>query len=345
MVLGKTMSRILVTGASGFVGGHLVAWLVKRGDQVRCLVRPTSRTKHLESLDVELVHGDMAKGADWQSVLDGVEVVYHVAGKTCALRARELNQVNAAGTYELARACARRTSPPTLLLMSSLAAAGPSRWQQPRVESERPRPISNYGRSKRAGERAAQAWADEVPLTIVRPGIVFGPYNREMLPIFRSVLRFRVHAVPGFQASRVSLIHIDDLVEITIRAAQLGARISRQNEEDEFSGTGIYFACAPEQPTYAELGRIIGRALGRRNVLLVHLPGPIPWLAAAGNQLAAILRGLPDTFNLDKMREATAGSWTGSPETVRRELDFSPPLPIGDRMSQTVRWYLDSGWL
>jgi nucleoside-diphosphate-sugar epimerase len=272
-------------------------------------------------------------------------MVYHVAGMTCAFRAQQLMQVNREGTARLVRACADRTTPPTVVLMSSLAAAGPATADLPRLETDPPRPVSDYGRSKRAGERAAAAWAGQVPLTVVRPGIVFGPRNREMLPIFRSVYRLRIHAVPGIRAMRVSLIHIDDLVEITLRAAQRGVRVAPEPSDDDYTGKGYYFACSPEQLTYAELGRMVGRALGRNRVLLLYLPTPVPWLAAAANQMGARLRGKPDTFNLDKIREARAGSWIGTAETVRRELGFVPPLPLSDRMVQTGQWYLQSGWL
>lgn len=340
------MSRVLVTGASGFVGGHLAQSLAERGDQVRCLVRATSNVAHLRSLPVELVHGDLAVAdTRWKPILEGVDVVYHVAGKTCALRASELMEVNAQGTSRLVRACAQRTTPPLVVLMSSLAAAGPSTGDRPLRETDRPHPISNYGRSKRAGEQAAARWAGKVPLTIVRPGIVFGARNQDLRPLFRTVYWLRFHAVSGLKPTRVSLIHIEDLVEITVRAAERGVRVSAEMSDDDYRGLGYYFACDPEPPTYGELGRIIGRALGRNRVLVLPLPAPIPWLVAATNQLVAGLRGRPDTFNIDKIREANAGSWIGTAETVREQLGFQPPRSLADRMTETAQWYIERGWL
>jgi nucleoside-diphosphate-sugar epimerase len=213
------------------------------------------------------------------------------------------------------------------------------------LESDLPRPISNYGRSKRAGERAAAAWAGQVPLTIVRPGIVFGPRNRDLLPVFRSVYRMRVHAVPGMQDTHVSLIFIDDLIEITRRAAERGVRAAPEASDDDYSGQGYYFACAPEPPTYAELGRMVARALGRQRAVVLHLPAPIPWLAAAGSELVARVRRKPDIFNLDKIRESRAGSWIGSSETVKEQLGFLPPRSLADRLAETAQWYRQSGWL
>lgn len=339
------MSRVLVTGASGFVGGHLVHSLVQRGDQVRCLVRPTSDVTRLKPLDVELVLGDLLATTRWKPILADIDIVYHVAGMTCALRPDDLMRVNGEGTSQLAGACAGLTTPPTFILMSSLAAAGPTTADRPRLETDPPRPISKYGHSKRAGERAAAAWAGQVPLTIVRPGIVFGPRNRDLLPVFRSVYRLRVHAVPGMQDSQISLIHVDDLVELTLRAAGRGQRAAPETGDQDYLGQGYYFACDPEPPTYAELGRIISRALGRKRLVVLHLPAPIPWLAAAGSELAARLRRKPDMFNRDKIREARAGSWIGTSETAKQQLGFQPARNLADRMAETAQWYLQSGWL
>ena len=254
-------------------------------------------------------------------------------------------EVNCRATAQLARACADLTTPPTLLLISSLAAAGPSRGNCPRQESDPACPVSHYGRSKRAGELAAARWAGRVPLTILRPGVVFGARNREMLPIFRSIYRLGVHAVPGLRPMRVSLIHIDDLTEIAVRAVQCGQRVAGPACQDAPAGQGYYFACSPEAPTYAQLGHIVAQALGRKRVLLLHLPAPIAWLAAAVNQCGQRLRGKPDSFNLDKIRETRAGSWIGSCKTVREQLGFQPPLGLAARMTQTAQWYLQSRWL
>jgi nucleoside-diphosphate-sugar epimerase len=339
------MSRALVTGASGFVGGHLAEALVRHGVSVRCLVRPTSHVSHLIPLGVELVHGDLATTTDWTPILADVGTVYHVAGLTCALRADDLMRVNGEGTSQLAAACAQRTPPPTMVLMSSLAAAGPASDDRPLWETDKPQPISNYGRSKRAGERAAARWAGQVPLTIVRPGIVFGPRNRDLLPVFRSIYRMRMHAVPRLRDTRISLIHVEDLVEITMLAAERGERVVPESSDEDYVGKGYYFACYADPPTYAELGRIIGRSMGRPHALLLRLPTPIPWLAAAGSELVAKARGKPDTFNLDKVREARAGSWIGTSETVRRELGFQPTLSLDQRIAETAQWYLQAGWL
>jgi nucleoside-diphosphate-sugar epimerase len=231
------------------------------------------------------------------------------------------------------------------IFVSSVAAAGPAPKDRLRAESDSPAPVSNYGRSKRAGEIAVEELARQLPATVVRPGIVFGQRNSETFPIFATIRRFRCHPIAGCRSPRLSLIHVEDLVEILLRSADRGARIDPSEIESGRLGRGYYFACAPEFPTYAELGRMIAKPLGRPWMLPIPAPYPLPWLIAGGNQLMSQLRRRPDSFNLDKIREARVASWACSPEAARRDLGFAPPRSLAERLSETVQWYFEHGWL
>ena len=339
------MATVLVTGASGFIGGHLVEALVARGDRVRCLVRPTSNLELLRTLDVELVHGDLAQNCDLHMAAQGTDVVYHLAAMSRALRSSQMMRVNAEGTYQLVQACAAQDKPPVLILISSLAAAGTARQGKLRVEADRAVPISNYGRAKRAGELAAEALASRVPTTILRPGIVFGERGRDILPMFRAIARHEVHVIPRFSATPLSLIHVADLVQIALLAAERGLRLAQIDEQNGSAGQGYYFVCDAQQPTYAQLGSLIAGTMHlRSSVLMMYLPEPILWLSAGISEIIAHLRKQPSVYNFDKIREATAGAWLCSPEAVRRQLGFSPPYSLAERLDQTTRWYRDHKW-
>src|SRR5688500_834283 len=106
------MANVLVTGASGFIGSHLAESLVHQGDRVRCLVRRSSPITRLQAIDVELVFGDVTDYAALQRGVQGMDVVYHVAGLTRAIRKSDLWEVNERGTANVAMACAQQETPP-----------------------------------------------------------------------------------------------------------------------------------------------------------------------------------------------------------------------------------------
>jgi nucleoside-diphosphate-sugar epimerase len=340
------MTTAFVTGASGFIGSHLVESLLAREVRVRCLVRTTSNRDHLPPGRVEFVEGDLSRPETLAEGMEGADVVYHLAGLVRTFSTKDLNRINVQGTYQVARQCALQKKPPVLIVTSSIAAAGPARRTEPRRETDPPAPISNYGHSKRAAEKAAARFADRVPTTIVRPGIVFGPRDRDVFKTFAPIARFRVHSIPGYlDDPPLSLIHVSDLVEVMIGAAQRGSRVAGGPEAAGKFDRGYYFACAAEHPSYLELGSRIAKAFGCRWVYPLRIPEPMLWLAAVGNEVISRFRGVPDIFGLDKVREATAGSWACSGELARRELGCSPRRSLDERLRETADWYCEHDWL
>jgi nucleoside-diphosphate-sugar epimerase len=335
--------KALITGASGFIGAHLAATLVARGNRVTCLVRPTSCTDRLDSLAVKLAYGDVGDPASLVAAMRGEDVVFHLAGLTKALAYEELLRVNELGTRNVAKACADQASPPVLVLVSSLAAAGPSPTDRPRLETDPACPVSNYGRSKRAGELAAVRFADRVPVTIVRPPVVFGEGDASMLPMFRPIKWLRVHLVPGFTERLVSMIHAVDLVAGLIAAAERGERVAVAGDGNP--AQGYYFMAAERSPTFAEWGQLIARSLGCRRLRVVRAPELLSWGLAGANEAWARLRRRPHIFNLDKIREATAGSWVCGADRARRDLGFAVGADLESRFAQTTRWYRSQGWI
>ena len=340
------MSRVLVTGASGFIGSHLVEALVARGDEVTALVRKTSQVDRLESLGVALAYGDVTDLEGLRAAAAGKSIVYHLAGLTRVLRAGQFYEVNEQGIRNAAQACADRPDPPVLVVVSSLAAAGPSPRGRLRTESDPPGPVSHYGRSKRAGEKWAEEFADRAPITIVRPPIVFGEGDRATLQMFKAVARSRMHLVPGYAPHRFSVIHAVDLAKLLILAAERGSRLPPPGWEDrDPNASGYYFAACDEHPTYYQLGRMIGKALGRRRTLTIPFGTPVVRLVGAVGDLVGRAKGRQVVLNFDKAREATAGSWACSPEKARDELGFSVHVPLSDRLRQSAEWYREQGWL
>jgi nucleoside-diphosphate-sugar epimerase len=339
------MAKVLVTGASGFVGAHLAATLTAHGDEVTCLVRRTSRVDRLSALGVRLAYGDVTDASSVQLAVGGAEVVYHVAGIIRALRAAEFYRVNTGGTRNVVDACARQSQPPVMVFVSSLAAAGPALHGVPRVETDRPLPVSNYGRSKRQAELVVQQFADRVPISVVRPPIVFGEADPVSFDMFRSVAKFGVHMVPGIGRHRFSMVHADDLVNLMILAARCGRRLLPPQLDPTATAQGCYFAACETDPTYTDLGRMIGQVLGRRRVATLHASAPFIWCVAAVGELAGQVVRRPMFMNLDKFNEITAGAWCCSAESAIRDLGYAVGAPLLERLRQTADWYRREKWL
>ncbi|HEX5421576.1 MAG TPA: NAD(P)-dependent oxidoreductase, partial [Gammaproteobacteria bacterium] len=180
----------LVTGGQGFVGSHLCARLTAEGHRVRVLARPSSRLDNLAGLDVQLVRADVTEAAGLAAAVAGCDVVFHVAAALKGLREQDLFLINADGTRNIATASAAATPRPArFVYVSSMAAAGPSPGgRAPRTEDMPPRPLTWYGCSKLAGEDAVRSTAG-LEWTIVRPPIVFGPRERDVLGYFRLARR------------------------------------------------------------------------------------------------------------------------------------------------------------
>ena len=344
-------TNVLVTGATGFIGSRLVERLVEQGHRVTCFVRPTSDCTALEKLDCSLVRGDVLTNPS--SLTDAIassDWVFHLAASTHAVRSRDLIEINVGGIRNVLEACVNRSPAdssnpkskqlPTLIYVSSLAAVGPCRADEKVDEYSPLRPVSFYGRSKVACEKLVTEYSDRIPTSILRPPIVLGDGDRHGLTMFQTIEKTGWHFVPGFFTKHYSVIHVDDLVDSMIAIAKQGKRVD-QNEK----GQGIYFPASDESYSYSMLGRTIGKALGRKRVRVLKVAYPVMWAIGLVNEVVARITGKSQFLDLDKNREAFAGSWLCSNETLKQDTDIEFSVPMLQRLRQTADGYRAKGWL
>jgi nucleoside-diphosphate-sugar epimerase len=326
--------KAFVTGATGFVGSHLAAALVERGDTVVCLARRPEQAAFIASLGALIAPGSLEDGAALAAALRDAEVVYHVAGLTAAASEAEFLAVNAAGTRRLIDAV--RGAVPQLrrfIHVSSIAAVGPAA-PGGRLDEDAPcRPVTAYGRSKLAGEAVVRR-SPALPWTIVRPGVVYGPRDRELLRLFRITAR-AIAPVFGWGRQEISVVHVADLAEGIVRAAQEPRALGQ-----------TYHLAHPTVVTQRELATAVGRAVrGGRAPLVLPVPplvaAPIVW--AIGRAAAAA--GRRSVVSADKLAEFLAPSWAASVEKADRELGWRARHDLAGGLAATAEWYRAEGWL
>lgn len=325
--------RALVTGATGFVGSHLVEALLAQGNSVRVLVRPTSAMRWIQDLDVERWMGDMADQGSLQGAVDGIDWVFHVAGVTKARGLHSYMRANALGTRHLLEACARRENPPErVVLLSSLAAWGPNSPTCPRAETEPCSPVSHYGLSKARAEDVACSFAGRLPLVILRPTAVYGPRDRDVLAFFRMVHRGWFLRV-GARERYICMIHVRDLVEGILLAARA-----------QVASGSIYALSDGAIHTWTEVARTMARVMGVR-LRTLQVPSALAWTAALLSEAASALLGAPPLYNREKLKEMLQPGWTCSIERARLELGFEPLVGLEEGLRETYLWYRKMGWI
>lgn len=326
--------RVLVTGASGFLGGHVAERLSARGDTVRALVRKTSNTRHLQTLaGVELFEGSVEQASRVVEAVDGVDAIVHCAGIVKARTSDEFFMVNVGGTSNLvdaARKAGKKLA--RLVHVSSLEAAGPSADGRP-VPVDQENPVTAYGRSKLAAEKVVLAASAEVPVTILRPGAIYGPRDGEILEAFKAIERGLLPLVGDGSAKGV-WIYATDCADVCVRAIDADVPSGRVYFVDDGCGA------LPLRQMLADAER----ALGKRALLRWSLPVPVFMAVARGVEAFGRLSGKAVMLTREKA-SMLLQDWVCSSEATRTELAWTPQVPWSEGVVKAVAWYRDNGWL
>lgn len=326
--------KVLLTGATGFVGSHVLDRLRARRIATVIFLRKTSNTRfikpHLNS--IELRYGELTNPESIYNALDGITHVVHCAGLTKAVRSTDFYTVNHVGTRNVVEAINRRVGQVKRLVhVSSLGAIGPATPGKPAREDDPPRPVSHYGKSKLAAELEVKQNC-KIEFVILRPTAVYGPRDDGFLPLFRAVNRHTCPVLLG-GIRELNLVFVHDLAEAIVTCLNHPAASGK-----------AYFLANPEIAYPSQLAREIAKHLG---IWTVPVPLPVPLLLPifTVNHAVARLTGKPTLLTVQKYAELRAQAWTCDTTRAETELGITCKTTLQTGIPQTIDWYRQQRWL
>ena len=325
--------KILITGASGFLGSHIAEKLASQGHGGRLLLRKTSSRRFISGLVYEEAAGDVTAAATLRAAVEGVDAVVHAAGLVKARNEAEFQAVNAEGTANLVRAAEQSASVKRFVYISSLAAHGPSADGGPRPPDAPASPVSAYGRSKLAGEDAVRESSLASRAIIFRPPVIYGPRDPALAPFFR-LARLRIAPLLMGGHNRISVVYGPD--------AARAICLSLTAEADV--GGKIYSPEDGRVHTWRDVLAAIEEAVGGRAFRL-SAPRWTFSTAALASEAFAFAARRAVSLTRDKVREMAQRHWVCSSEDLRRDLDWVPSIDIREGAKVTADWYRQARWL
>ncbi|MBU0956177.1 MAG: NAD-dependent epimerase/dehydratase family protein [Spirochaetes bacterium] len=320
--------KVLITGASGFIGGHLAHTLVDQGHEVQCLARPGSRLRQFKNAGIRIIRGSFEDDAVLAEAVRGVDWVFHLAAVINAARWSEYRLVNTVYTELLLAACSK--SPNKIrrfVFVSSVSAAGDSGSSGYPDENADCRPDDWYGKSKLEAEAAVLSYAAIFPVTILRPPFVIGPRQKE-LQLIMQLLKAGIYLTMGSGRKQSILIYVDDLISAMLLCA----------ENPEAAGK-VYFVSDARSDGYAwrEIVATISEVLGRRNFWL-SVPFSVQLLFAGLVEGCTGLFGKTSPLTKDYVLKIRNAHWLYDASAIHRDLGYTAQYSLRRGIEEVVAY-------
>lgn len=322
--------KVFITGGTGFIGSHLIDYLLKKGFEVFALVRNLNNLKWLKGQNINFLKGDLFSIPPLPS---DISFVFHLAGLTKASKLAQYYTVNQQGTASLFQSLiSQKIFPNKIIFLSSIAASGPSLNDKAVNEDDTPRPVSPYGLSKLKGEKEALKYKEEFNIILLRAAAVFGPRDREFLHYFTPVKKGILPAVK-YSQGLLSLCYVKDLVRALYLCTQKEIK------------SGEIINIADSRPYYyEEMGITAGQIMGK-NLIKVALPLPIVYLWALFSEVGGVISKKLTTFNRYKFKEIKQKNWIADTQKAEEKLSFRTQYSLEEALRETIQWYIQNHWL
>jgi len=323
--------HVLVTGATGFIGSHLVDALLMKGYEVYALIRESSDLRWLWGKKVDFIYGDLMSKAGLPS-LDGFDHIFHLGGATRALHNRDFYRINRDGTERLIDAALNIKGLKRFVYLSSQAAAGPSPESRPQTEEDLPCPVSPYGKSKLQAEQAVLRCRDKFHVTILRPCAVYGPRDTYMLELFKSISRGFLPSL-GKGTMYFSFCYVEDIIQALLLSVQ----------QDHSSGE-VFFIADGEIYPFDSFADLVSYEL-RVKLRKIHIPVWAAWCYATIADGWGLVTKRPAAFSRNKCAEGIQQNWVCGINKAKTKLGFRPGFHLETGVKVTLQWYKEKGWL
>lgn len=326
--------KVLITGASGFVGFHLLNEALAEDLEIYAAVRSNSSINHLQNLPVNFVNLDFTSVDNLRQHLAENEYDYliHAAGITKAKTEAEYNLINAEYTKNLALAANSLIKPlEKFVFVSSLAALGPLKELDGDIKDDAiANPVTSYGKSKLLAEKYLFEIKD-LPLIVIRPTAVYGPREKDILILFKTINKGLEPYIGDFR-QQLSFIYVKDLARVIVNS--LCATVN--NKSYNVSDGQVYNRYA--------LADFTKQLLGKKTIKF-HLPiTAVSSLASMMDLLYSRSQETP-ALNKEKMAELTAVNWACSIANIKQDLGYQPGFNLEQGLKETLSWYKSNQWL
>ncbi|MZH02549.1 MAG: NAD-dependent epimerase/dehydratase family protein [Nitrospinae bacterium] len=326
-------STALVTGANGFIGSHLVDQLLASGCTVHGMVRESSNLRWLDSSKVHLHKVDLTRRNFRVPDLEELDFVFHCAGLTKAKSRAEYFQVNATACSNLYEQCQQRGSRiKSIVHLSSLAATGPSLKGSLVDEMTPCKPVTFYGQSKFAGEEIALQYSKSLPLTVIRPPVVYGPREENFFNFIKLIQKGWGLQI-GSASKELSLIYVSDLVEAMLKASDP----SKEKGKNYFVTDGNVYV-------WEQIAKECARILNV-HVKTLRVPEAVLVPVALFFEALASFSSKPALFDRQRMIDIRQSSWSASPESFFKVFAFEPKFQLSRGLTETITWCQQEKWL
>ena len=333
------MEKVLVTGASGFIGSFIVEEGLKQGFEVWAAVRGSSSRQYLRDERIRFIELDLSSQARLVEQLQGqsFDYVVHAAGVTKCKDKQDFFRVNTDGTRNLVGALLQLAMPvKRLIYLSSLSIFGPIREEQPYQEildTDSPQPNTAYGESKLQAEKALKEMTEgKIPTIILRPTGVYGPREKDYFLMAKSI-KGHVDFSVGWKQQDITFVYVRDVVQAVYLAFTKGT-----------SGKA-YFLSDGEVYLSSAFSDLIIREMGRPWCLRVKAPLWVLRVATFFGEWLGRLTGKVTALNNDKYHILSQRNWRCDITPARRELGYDPQWQLERGVKETINWYQQEGWL